>query len=92
VTGRNRLAEFEAILASAWRITYVMEEALGVPVVHVNDRRSNFARNTWMVGKADEFVVWDPSSRGTAHCLAEIRRAGNLYRVLSEPAEALPRV
>jgi hypothetical protein len=29
-----------------------------------------------MVEQAHDFVVWNPESRGTAHCVAAIKRAG----------------
>lgn len=96
LTGRDRLAEFVGILAAAERVTFVMEEIHGTTRLHLDGVHANFVRNSWMVNGgpdgfagADEFVVWDPTSRGTAHCLAEIRRAGKPFRVLSEPAEAL---
>jgi hypothetical protein len=83
LTGRDQLPEFERILAAAWRVTYVMEEIHGTSALYLDGLHSNFVRNTFMVDKAQEFVVWDPSSRGTAHCLAEIKRAGKPFRVLS---------
>lgn len=36
-----------------------------------------------MVATAHEFLVWDPTSSGTAHCLTAIKRAGKPYEILS---------
>ena len=89
LTGRNRLAEFEGILARAWRVTHVMEDIHQARGLYLDGVHANFVRNTWMVGQADEFLVWDPTSKGTAHCLGKIRGAGLPYRVLSEQPATL---
>lgn len=81
VTGRDQFAEFCRIVDAAYRVTYVADG------VYVDGIHANFVRNDWMVDQATEFVVWDPTSRGTAHCLKAIRRAGLPYTVLSRLAE-----
>lgn len=89
LTGRDRSREFADILAAAWRVTYVMEDVHGTNGLYLDGVHSNFVRNYWMVDTAAEFLVWDPTSRGTAHCLAVIRKAGKPYRVLSDHQPAL---
>jgi hypothetical protein len=89
LTGRDRLAEFTRCLNVAWRRTFVMEDIHGTTSLHLGGVHANFVRNDWMIERADEFLVWDPTSRGTAHCLAGVRKAGLPYRILSEsPATA----
>ena len=78
LTCRDQYAEFCRLIDAAYRVTYVCSD------LYVNGQHSNFVRNSWMVEQAHEFVVWDPSSRGTAHCVAEISRAGLPSLVLSE--------
>lgn len=98
-TGRDRLPEFVRTAEQAWKVTYVMEEIHNVRGLYLDGVHSNFVRNDWMVtGKddwpgADEFLVWNPTSKGTAHCLAGIKRAGKPYAILSptdEPSGQLP--
>lgn len=76
VVGRDRYAEFEAWVERAAKVEYVC------PTIYVNGVHSNFIRNDRMVELADEFVVFDPRSRGTAHCLTAIKRAKLPYTVL----------
>ncbi|GIF17248.1 macro domain-containing protein [Actinoplanes teichomyceticus] len=76
VLERNRLPEFAEIAAAAWKATYVMEQIHGTTALKVDGLHANFWRNQFMVDNADDFVVWDPASRGTAHCVAAIRKAG----------------
>lgn len=42
---------------------------------------SNFMRNQRMVDLADQFVVYQPSSRGTKDCVDRIKRANKPFRV-----------
>lgn len=77
LTGRDMFAEFCRIRDTAIRVTYAAES------LYVNGRHSNFVRNDQMIEAADEFLVWNPSSKGTAHCLAGIQRAGLPYEILS---------
>jgi hypothetical protein len=76
VTGSSQFAEWCRILDSAHRVTYVMEDVHGTSELYLNGLHSNFVRNAWMVEQADDFLVWDPSSKGTAHCVKAIRGAG----------------
>jgi hypothetical protein len=73
---RDRLLEAEEILARAWKVTYVAEQILGTKALHVDGLHINFHRNLIMVERADDFVVWDPTSRGTSHCVKAIDKAG----------------
>lgn len=73
---RDRSAEAAEILAQAERVTYVAEEVYGRSELKWDGLHANFWRNRFMVEQADEFVVWNPTSTGTAHCVEEIRKAG----------------
>ena len=90
LTGTDRTAEFTRYLHAAWRRTFVTEDVYGGDVRNLNGVHSNLARNVWMVEQADEFLVWDPISRGTARCLAGIQKAGKPYRILSDQQQTLP--
>jgi predicted Rossmann-fold nucleotide-binding protein len=76
VLGRDRLAEFAEIVAAAWKTTCVAEQILHTTSLYVDGLHINFHRNLIMTEWADDFVVWDPSSRGTSHCVSTIRAAG----------------
>ena len=82
LTGEDRLAEFERILAAAWQVTYVMEDIHHTSGLKLNGKHSNFVRNDFMVERAHEFLVWNPTSSGTKQCLATIVRSGRPYKVL----------
>ncbi|MEU4558550.1 hypothetical protein AB0F72_09170 [Actinoplanes sp. NPDC023936] len=73
---RDRLAKAEEIVGQAWKVTYVAEQILGTAALKVDGLHINFHRNLFMTEQADDFVVWDPTSRGTAHCVKAIRQAG----------------
>lgn len=74
--GRDRTAEFEQILGSAWKVTYVMEQVHGTSALKLDGLHANFWRNQFMADNANDFVVWNPESTGTAHCVTAIKRAG----------------
>lgn len=88
VTGRDRRAEFDDILDRAWKVTYVMEDVHGRLGLRLDGEHANYVRNRWMVAQANEFVVWDPTTPGTEHCLAAVRAAGLPYVVLSDRVAA----
>jgi hypothetical protein len=90
LTGTDQRAQFTAIVARAWRVTYVMEDVHRTQGLYLNGKHSNFIRNDYMVAQADEFLVWDPGSRGTQQCFATIRAAGRQYTLLSAPGESAP--
>lgn len=90
VTGHDEHAEWARITSHAHRITHVMEDVHGTGGLYLNGVHSNFVRNQFMVDTADQFLVWDPTSRGTAHCLAAIKRAGKPYEILSPEPATLP--
>ena len=73
---RDRLAEAEEIVGQAWKVTYVAEQILNTTALTVDGLHINFHRNLFMTEQADDFVVWDPTSKGTAHCVEAIRQAG----------------
>ncbi len=69
--GRNRISEFNAILEKAAEVVYVCDW-----VYHpVTGEHANFVRNRWMVNKATHALVYDPSSSGTRHGVAELKKA-----------------
>ncbi len=84
LTGRDRTADAQALVDQAARVTYVMEEIHGTRELKLDGKHANFWRNDFMVQNAAAFLVWDPTSKGTAHCLAQIKRAGLPYEVLSQ--------
>lgn len=83
VTGMPRMPAFLKLTTAAWRVTYVMEDVHGRRGLYLNGVHSNFVRNLFMVDTAAEFLVWDPTSRGTEHCLKAIERARKPYEILS---------
>lgn len=83
MTGQNRMDEFNAILAKAEKVVYVMEDVHNTTNLYLNGRHSNFIRNDYMVEQGNAFLVWDPSSRGTADAFASIRRVGKPYKILN---------
>lgn len=99
LTGQDCTAEFAAILDQAWRVTYVMEDVHGTTALKLNGVHANSLRNDFMVTGdglnfpgADDFLVWDPTSKGTAHCVTAIKRAGKWRddMVLSPNPDRLP--
>jgi hypothetical protein len=85
LTKQDRIAEFEALLAQAWRVTYVMEDVHHTSRLHLNGRHANFLRNDWMVvgdgrgfSGAHDFLVLGPvkPKSGTADCVETIKAAG----------------
>jgi hypothetical protein len=89
-TGTPRLPAFQAILDQSWKVTYVMEDVHRTELLYLNGVHANFVRNDFMVEQAHEFLVWDPRSKGTAHCFAAIKRAGKPYEILSPEPATLP--
>ena len=95
LTGVDRSADFESIRAAAERVTHVMEDIHGTRELKWRGKHANFWRNDFMVtgggdfAGADDFAVWNPTSRGTAHCVDAIRRAGKWRddMVLAPPPE-----
>lgn len=87
---RDRAAEAVELVDQAWKVTHVMEQIHGTNALKVDGLHANFWRNLYLVEQADDFLVWDPSSKGTAHCLSEIRRHGTPYAILSAQPDHLP--
>jgi hypothetical protein len=69
VTGTDRRREFKDLLEQAEQVTWVC------PSLYVAGVHANFVRNQYMVDQADQFLVWNPQSRGTADCVRRIARA-----------------
>lgn len=81
LTGRDAYSEFEAILANAWKVSYISSDIYSEDGVH-----SNFTRNAFMVDQGNEFFVWNPRSRGTRHCFSLIKQSKKPYDVLFSPS------
>lgn len=79
VTGGDRLRDFTDLLSTAQDVIYVCGDKVYQGRVH-----SNFIRNTYMVEQADHVLVWEPTSRGTSHCVKEARRLKKPFTVLSD--------
>ena len=77
LTGRDRLAEFNELVSQARTVVYVCGNNL-----YLNGMHSNFVRNQHMVDRAHEFVVFNPTSRGTADCVRRIVLARKSYEVI----------
>jgi hypothetical protein len=82
LSGQNRLKEFLAIVERAEKVTYVMEDIHHSKALSYKGRHSNFWRNDFMVEQADQFLVYDPSSRGTKQCLGSIIAANKPYTII----------
>lgn len=80
ITGMDQTTVFNSIVERAWKVTYVRPTPMGT-----NGRfgGANFDRNDFMVAQANAFLVYDPSSSGTAQCYASIQRSG-------KPSELVP--
>lgn len=63
-------------------IEYTMEDVHNSRSLYLNGVHSNFVRNTRMAELAHAFLVFDAGSRGTQHCVAEIKRLNKPYRAL----------
>lgn len=85
LTGRDMLPQFNAMLAKAWRVTEVMPSPKGSQKYNGKFGAANLDRNDFMVDQANAFLVYDPSSTGTAHCFAAIKKA-------DKPFEIVPKV
>lgn len=68
-------AKFDSMCAQAAAIEYTMEEVHDRSGLYLNGLHSNFVRNLRMVELANQFVVYNPESRGTAHCVKAIEEA-----------------
>jgi hypothetical protein len=78
VSGTDRWSEFSDLLARAEQVVVVCT-SLYVEGVH-----ANFVRNQYMVDQAEQFLVWNPESRGTADCVRRIKKAEKPFRVISD--------
>lgn len=76
---RDRSAEFTQIARYAEQITYVMEDVHGTRELKKDGLHANFWRNLFMVQTADDFLVWNLTSKGTAHCVEAIKKAGKWH-------------
>lgn len=83
VTGVDRMQDFMDLLFTAEDVVYVCGDKVYQGRVH-----SNFVRNTYMVEQADHVLVWEPTSRGTSHCVKEARRLKKPFTVLSNEDQA----
>lgn len=88
LTGKDQMDKFLEILDYAKHVTYVDAVTPGLQGLYRDGKHINYIRNDFMVFSAHAFLVWDPSTRGTAHCFAEIRKAGKPYKILNQKKEA----
>lgn len=84
LTGKDQLKQFNELISKAEHVTYVDKVTPGMQGLYRDGKHVNFIRNEFMVFTANAFLVWNPSSKGTAHCLAEIRKADKPYKILSK--------
>ena len=84
LTGKNQLKQFNELVNKAEHVTYVDKVTPGMQGLYRDGKHVNFIRNEFMVFSAHAFLIWDPSTRGTAHCFAEIRKAGKPYKILNQ--------
>ena len=82
LTGRNMLAQYEDILSKAWRVTHVMPDPKGSNKYQKKYGSANFDRNDFMVEQGNAFLVYDPSSSGTAQCFATIKASGKPFELV----------
>lgn len=80
VTKSDRSDAAQAMLDNAYKVEYVCNS------LYTNGVHSNFIRNQFMVDNANTFVVYQPSSRGTADCVRRIKAASKPYVVLPNQA------
>ena len=69
----DRLTKFLNYLKQAQEVVYVCES------IYENGLHANFHRNQYMVDRANEFLVYDPTSRGTSDCVRRINAAGKKW-------------
>lgn len=100
ITGTDARERFNRIISQAEKVFYIKEDVHGITENGVyldvdfkraswnkyneNYHHANFVRNDFMVDNADSFLVWDPSSKGTADCLTKIKRARINHLILSK--------
>ena len=73
----DRMAEYLALLDAAEEVVFVCKG------VYENGIHANFVRNTYMVNRANAFLVYDTGSPGTRDAIRKIKVAGKPYKVLS---------
>lgn len=73
--------KWDEMCRRAAAIEYTMEEVYHTNGLHLDGLHSNFVRNNRMVELANEFVVYNPTSSGTRHCVRAIEAAEKPYRV-----------
>lgn len=83
LTGKNQIEQFNDIISRADSVVYIDQE-YGITGLYRDGKHINFIRNEYMVNSAHAFLVWDPSSRGTAHCFAEILKSNKPYKILNQ--------
>ena len=73
--GVNRINTFNELYYKAHEVVYVCDS------LYVNGVHSNFVRNEHMVNMCDGALVYEPTSRGTAHAVKLLKDAGKPYKV-----------
>lgn len=83
LTGSDNYPNFEEMCRNAVEIEYTSVH-LGLKpdaLYSANGQHLNFARNARMVELADMFVVYNPESSGTKHCVELLKRFNVRYKV-----------
>ena len=75
LTGRNRMATFNELLAAARQVIYVAQ------TIYVGDVHANFVRNQAMVDACNMALVYNPTSSGTRHAIELLKAAGKPFTV-----------
>ena len=75
VTGRDRMSQFNELLAAAQQVIYVAQ------TVYVGNTHANFVRNQAMVDACDLALVYNPQSSGTRHAVSLLQAAGKPFTV-----------
>lgn len=70
LTGRNRMATFNELLAAARQVIYVAQ------TIYVGNVHANFVRNQAMVDTCDMALVYNPQSSGTKDAVLRLQAAG----------------
>jgi len=75
LTGRDRMATFNELLAAARQVIYVAQ------TIYVGNVHANFLRNQAMVDACDMALVYNPTSSGTRHAVGLLQAAGKPFTV-----------
>jgi len=78
ITNTDRIATIQELIDHATHVEYICGKD-----IYSNGVHANFVRNTWMVERCDEAVVYDADSRGTIDAVKKLMKAKKPYKVFS---------